>query len=132
MASDFDPSSLDRSMPQSGQDAILLLMRAWPLFEMALTDWLIAVVKMDEEIGRLFIGRMDTRGKISKLREIYQHLGDTQQVQWLKNLNKSAEGYTRVRNMIVHGVYLGYRPRPDTEEYELIYSTHRPIIGRRK
>jgi hypothetical protein len=101
MASDFDPSSLDRSMPQSGQDAILLLMRAWPLFEMALTDWLIAVVKMDEEIGRLFIGRMDTRGKISKLREIYQHLGETQQVQLLKNLNKSAEGYTRVRNILL-------------------------------
>jgi hypothetical protein len=70
---EFDPMSLDRGMPQSAQDAILLLVRAWPLYEAALTDWLTTVAGMNSEIGAFFIGRMDTRGKISKLKEIYQH-----------------------------------------------------------
>jgi hypothetical protein len=51
------------------------------------------------------VGRMDTRGKIDKLKEIYSHLGNKDQVQWLKTLDKSAEGYTRIRNTVVHSLY---------------------------
>jgi hypothetical protein len=36
MEPDFDPLALDKNMPQSAQEAILLLMRTWPLYEIAL------------------------------------------------------------------------------------------------
>jgi hypothetical protein len=128
---EFDPKSLDRGMPQSAQDAVLLLVRAWPLYEAALTDWLTAVAGMKREIGAFFIGRMDTRGKISKLKEIYQHLGDKRQAQWLTNLNRTAKDYTHIRNVVIHTIYLGHRPSPDKEgQYELIYSEHRPVKGK--
>jgi hypothetical protein len=133
MDTDFDPLVLDKSMPQSAQEAILLLMRAWPLFEIALTDWLIAVAGMTTDIGALMVGRMDTRGKIDKLKEIYSHLGNKDQVRWLTNLNKSARGYTVIRNTVVHSIYLGHRPDPEkSEEYQLIFSNHRPVKGRQK
>jgi hypothetical protein len=133
MDTDFDPLMLDKSMPQSAQEAILMLMRAWPLFEIALTDWLIAVAGMTTDIGTLMVGRMDTRGKIDKLKEIYSHLGNKEQVQWLTNLNKSARRYTVIRNIVVHSIYLGHKPDPkQPEEYQLIFSNHRPIKGRRK
>jgi hypothetical protein len=46
-------------------------------------------------------------------------------------LNKSAEGYTHIRNVIIHTIYLGHRPGPDKEgQYELIYSEHRPVKGK--
>jgi hypothetical protein len=60
---------------------------------------------MNCDIGVLMVGRMDTRGKIDKLKEIYSHLGNKDQVQWLKTLDKSAEGYTRIRNTVVHSLY---------------------------
>jgi hypothetical protein len=130
---DFDPMSLDRKMPQSAQDAISVLVRAWPLYEAALTDWLIAIAGMKSEIGTFFIGRMDTRGKISKLKEIYQHLGDKSQVESLTHLNKTAKAYTHIRNVIIHTIYIGHRPSHDKpDEYELIYSEHRPVKGRPK
>jgi hypothetical protein len=76
MAHEFDPLALDKSMPKSAEEAILLLLRAWPLFEIALTDWLIAVAGMNsDDIGALMVGRMETRGKIEKLKDIYGHLG---------------------------------------------------------
>jgi hypothetical protein len=133
MDPDFNPLTLDKNMPQSAQEAILLLARTWPLFEIALTDWLIAVSGMDSEIGVLMVGRMDTRAKIAKLKEVYAHLGDSRQVQWLKNLNRSAEGYTSIRNTIVHTLYVGHRPDPKKSgRYQMIFSTHRPVKGRRK
>jgi hypothetical protein len=130
---DFDPLALNKKMPQDAQEAILLLVRTWPLFEIALTDWLIAIARMDSEIGVLMVGRMDTGSKINKLKEIYAHLGDKNQVQWLKNLNKRAERYTYIRNIVVHTMYVGHRADPKKpEEYQLIFSTHRPVKGRRK
>jgi hypothetical protein len=133
MTDDLDPLALDRKMPQDAQEAILLLVRMWPLYEIALTDWLIAIAGMDSEIGVLMVGRMDTRGKIDKLKEIYAHLGDKDQVQWLKNLQKSAERYTYFRNTVVHTLYVGHRPDPEKpDEYQLIFSTHRPVKGRPK
>jgi hypothetical protein len=124
---DLDPTSLDKSMPQSAQDAIMVLLKSWVLFEVALTDWLVAVTGMRDDIGILVVGRMDTRGKIDKLKEIYSHIRDARQVAGLKNLGKSNEGYSKIRNTVVHNIYLGHRPRPDDRgQYDLIYSIHRP------
>lgn len=121
-------------MPGDAQEAILLLIRAWPYFEIALTDWLIAVSGMDSDIGALFVGRMDTRGKIDKLKEIYSHRRDADHMLSLKNLGKSAEGYILVRNTVVHSVYLGHLPckldKPDA--YQLVFSNHRPVKGKQK
>ncbi len=131
MALEFDPLALDKSMPKSAEEAILLLMRAWPMFEIALTDWLIAVAGMNSDVGALMVGRMETRGKIEKLKDIYSHLGNKDQVQWLTNLNRSAEGYTLIRNTVVHALYLGHRPDPEKPEaYQLIFSNHRPVKGK--
>jgi hypothetical protein len=130
---DFDPLALNKKMPQDAQEAILFLIRTWPLFEIALTDWLIALTRMDREIGVLMVGRMDTGSKINRLKEIYAHLGDKNQVQWLKNLDKSAKRYTSIRNTVVHTMYMGHRADPNKpEECQLIFSTHRPVRGRRK
>jgi hypothetical protein len=119
-------------MPQSAQDAIILLLRAWAVFELALTDWLIAIVGMKDDLGILLIGRMDTRNKIVKLKEIYEQLRDAKQVLALKGLGKANERYSQIRNTVVHNVYLGHRPDASKPgEYELIYSTHRPVKGRR-
>jgi hypothetical protein len=57
-------------------------------------------------------------------------LGDKRQVQFLTNLNKTAKGYTHIRNVVIHTIYLGHRPSLDKEgQYELIYSEHRPVKG---
>ncbi len=123
----FDPTLLNKNMPQDAQEAIISLLRAWVIFEIALTDWLIDVTEMNNEIGSLLIGRMDTRGKIDKLKEIYAHLEDKTQVKSLQNLSRSTEGYSRIKNTAVHMMYLGHRlRRGSSDEYELIYSTHRP------
>src|SRR5262249_14257368 len=61
------------------------------------------------------------------LKEIHAQLRDKKQVAVLKNLGKSNEGYSKIRNTVVHTVYLGHRGSP--EDCELIFATHRPAKG---
>ena len=130
---DFDPLDLDKKIPGHAKDAIINLLQAWALFEIALTDWLIASIGTNQDIGTLLFQRVSTNSKIDKLKQIYAHVGAKTDLEKLKELSRLEEKYSQIRDAVVHNMFLGTRnDASDETQCELIYSRHRPAKNRMK
>jgi hypothetical protein len=87
----------------------------------------------NQDIGTLLFHRASTKSKIDKLKQIYAHVGAKADLGKLKDLSQLEEKYSRIRDTVVHNMFLGTRNDAGHEaQCELIYSRHRPSRNRLK
>ena len=76
--------------------------QAWALFETALTMWLLALMEIEDDIGRIIIDRLDTRAKLARIKEIYQHLGSEDNAKVASTVVNKLEQWIKIRNTLAH------------------------------
>lgn len=107
--------------------SILLLMRSWPFYELALTEWLSVETGMQPDIARIMIGNMDTRNKLDKLVELHKHRNLTKQSQTVELIKKGDRNHSKTRNTVVHCPLMGaHKSNPET----LSFLTSKFVKGR--
>ena len=86
---------------------IVMVFRAWTLLEAALTMWLISLMGMEDDVGRLIVDRFDTRAKIARIKEIYDHFKNDDMVRTAKEVSSNYEKWVETRNILAHKVCFG-------------------------
>ena len=86
---------------------LVTIFQSWALLEGSLTAWLIALMSVDDDVGRLIVDRFDTRAKINRIREIYDHLHNANMVKTVKELSSNYEKWVEIRNSIAHKICFG-------------------------
>jgi hypothetical protein len=100
-------AQISRPLPDHVNRQIVQIFQAWALFEGALTMWLIALLGVDDDIGRLIVDRIDTRAKISRIKEIYDHMKNDGMAKTAKEVSSNYEKWVDIRNAIAHKIYFG-------------------------
>jgi hypothetical protein len=100
-------AQITKPLPDRVNQQIVQIFQAWALLEGALTMWLIALLKVDDDVGRLIVDRIDTRAKISRIREIYDHMHNDNMVKTVKELSSNYEKWVEIRNSIAHKICFG-------------------------
>lgn len=118
---------ITRPLPDHINRDIVLMFQAWALLEAALTMWLIALIDIEDDVGRLIVDRFDTRTKISRIKEIYDHLRNDNMVKTSKEISSQYEKWIDTRNIIAHKVCFGI----STDGTHLMFSTGKYVRQKR-
>jgi hypothetical protein len=110
----IDLSTLDREMSAVAKDTILNLLNAWAWFESILTEWLVDETKMEPDTARIVFGRMDPKGKLDKLSELFKHKGVEEKAKIAGRIRREIELHSVVRNTVVHCPHIGVDPKAPT------------------
>lgn len=110
------------------ENAINILVRTWPYFDHVLTEWLILLAEMQQDIGRILIGQMETKTKLDKLKAISKHLGHDADVKTIARISKSHVHFSKIRNAVAHCPILGMNP---DHPMEILFVESRFVKGRR-
>ncbi|WP_375453656.1 hypothetical protein [uncultured Methylobacterium sp.] len=100
-------AQISKPFPDNVNGDIVVMFRAWALMEAALTMWLIALMGVDDDVGRLVVDRFDTRTKISRIREIYDHFQNDDMTKTVKEVSYNYEKWVETRNIVAHKVCFG-------------------------
>lgn len=123
-----DATKINPDLPPVAENAISVLVLTWPHFDHILTEWLILLTEMQQDIGRILIGKMETNTKLDRLKAISKHLGHDADVKTITRISKSHEHFSKIRNTIAHCPILGMNPdRP----LEILFVESRFVRGRR-
>lgn len=111
---EFPVSDVSNTIDQESRDLIANLVLAWARFDSLVTQWTFRTFGMGPDAGSIFIGHMDTKSKLDKLKAIYVHYGITESVQMIAELAKLSKEHADVRNTICHKTCGGHsRSDPD-------------------
>lgn len=76
--------------------------QAWALLETSLTMWLVVLLNVEDDIGRIIVDRLDTKAKIGRIKEIYQHLGNDHNAKVASTMAVKIEQWVGIRNTLAH------------------------------
>ncbi|WP_293966204.1 hypothetical protein [Sphingomonas sp.] len=94
-------------------EVITLLNRTWPVYEMAVAEFLVNYVKGDVAEARIMTSHLTTDGKLQKLLLLATHHGRSEDEQLFGKIGKLHKSMAATRNVVVHCPLLGvYRPDP--------------------
>ena len=110
------------------ENAINVLIKTWPHFDHILTEWLILISEMPQDIGRILIGRMETKTKLDRLKDISKHLGRDADVKTIAQISRSHEHFSKIRNAVAHCPIIGMNP---DHPLEVLFVESRFVKGRR-
>jgi hypothetical protein len=104
---EFDYKKVNVGIPVEAQQTLFLFHNAFVFLEGALTEWLIRLTGMNDDIGKIMMGRMDNRAKFDKLNQIYKHLKNTKAIASIRSLEKSVRHCNDLRNLVAHNLCWG-------------------------
>lgn len=80
------------------------------MLETALTIWLLQLMKVDDDVGRIVVDRLDGKTKLMMIRDIYLHFGNEYSAKTAKNLSGQMEKWVDIRNILAHKPRQGFDP----------------------
>lgn len=101
------PDDIVREFPEEIYSLIGKIASAWSRLDMALLLLLMDASGTDAGIVGLFVGRLDSRGKLDRLMSILQYRKLNSQLAALKRLRPDLAKMQLQRNHVVHGDLLG-------------------------
>lgn len=104
---EFDPSDLDEIIPDAHKIAIADLMLAWGRFDTMLTRFMCKIFSMGDHIGSIFIGTMDIRSKLLKIKEVGLLHGTEGFASQMQVMSDNYSNHAQVRNAIAHNYLSG-------------------------
>lgn len=105
---EFQVSNVSGIIDQEGRDAIAALILAWARFDSLVTQWTFRSFGMGPDEGSIFIGNMDTKSKLDKIKALQKHFGHTDAAKQVHDLALAAKGHADIRNSICHKTCGGY------------------------
>jgi hypothetical protein len=99
---EFPISDVSNTLDEESRELIADLVLSWARFDSLVTQWTFRTFGMGPDAGSIFIGNMDTKSKLDKLKALYTHYGHTSSVQKIAELSKLSKGHADVRNTICH------------------------------
>lgn len=105
---EFQISDVSNIIDEEGRFAIADLILAWARFDSLVTQWTFRSFGMGADEGSIFIGNMDTKSKLDKIKALQKHFGHTDSVNKVNELAKAAKAHADIRNSICHKTCGGY------------------------
>lgn len=105
MQPDFDFDDIDPNIPDEVKIAIADLFLSWGKFDNAVTFWATAILRrfgLPEDVCSIFIGNMDTRTKLDRIKAVFSHFGYKDVVSQIAKLIKSHGREVEIRNALAH------------------------------
>lgn len=99
---EFDMSNVSNEIDGESRALIADLVLAWARYDSLVTQWTYRTFNMTADEGSIFIGNMDTKTKLDRLKALYKHYGNTSSVEQLAGLAKQSKTHADVRNTICH------------------------------
>lgn len=81
---------------------IAKLVLAWARYDSLVTQWTYRTFGMKADEGSIFIGNMDTKTKLDRLKVLFKHYGDASSAENVTELSKLTKIHADVRNAICH------------------------------
>lgn len=78
------------------------LILAWARYDSLVTQWTFRSFGMGPDEGSIFIGNMDTKSKLDKLKALFVHYGHTETIKNIAEISKLHKNHADVRNTICH------------------------------
>lgn len=125
----MDDLALDDIIPnldENARNVILNLTLSWARYDGILSQWLIYAYGMSLDDGALFVGSMDTKTKIDRLKCIYQHHGKNEAVTSLNRLLTAHLDKRWIRNHLAHSPCVG---RLKNEPETVVFATLKASKG---
>lgn len=111
---EFSISDVSNEIDEETRGLIADLILAWARYDSLVTQWTYRTFNMTADEGSIFIGNMDTRTKLERIKALYKHYGHTSSVEKVAELAKLSKPHTEVRNTICHKTCGGHsRSDPD-------------------
>lgn len=102
------PDDLETNLPGEVYGDIDTVFQAWALLETALTMWLLHLMGVEDDVGRIVVERLDAKNKLMRIREIYLHFGNDHSAKAAKNLSGQMEKWVETRNILAHKPRQGF------------------------
>ena len=123
---EFDITDLDKSIDEEVREVIGKLIMTWARLDSLLSQWVIVEFGMTLDSGSILLGNMDTRTKLDRLKQLYEHHGDKRSAKAVANLSKLHASHIDIRNTVAHTQCGGRRKsEPDI----LVFAPVKPSKG---
>jgi len=98
---EFPISDLTNTLDEESRNLIAELVLAWARYDSLVSQWTYRSYGMGPDEGSLFIGNMDTKAKLDKLKALFTHYGKSG-AKKIASLSKLSQTHADVRNTICH------------------------------
>lgn len=99
---DFNISDVSNEIDEESRALVADLVLAWARYDSLVTQWTYRTFNMTADEGSIFIGNMDTRTKLERIKALYKHYGHKSSVEKVAELAKLHKDHADVRNTICH------------------------------
>jgi len=99
---DLSPENLTFLLDDNSRKAILELVLSWGRYDGLISQWVLHAYGLSLDSGSILLGNMDTRSKLDRLKNLYQHHGMKAAVTKIENLQRDHRSYVDIRNLIAH------------------------------
>ena len=99
---EFNISDVSSEIDEETCILVADLILAWARYDSLVTQWTYRTFNMTADEGSIFIGNMDTRTKLDRLKAFFKHYGHTTSVELIAELAKLNKTHAEVRNSICH------------------------------
>jgi hypothetical protein len=103
----LSPENLTFLLDDSSRTAILDLVLAWGRYDGLISQWVLHAYGLSLDSGSILLGNMDTRSKLERLKNLYQHHGMKPAVASISKLQKDHLEFVGIRNLIAHSACAG-------------------------
>ncbi len=123
---EFAISDVSNSIDQEARNLISDLILAWARFDSLITQWTIRSFGMGLDEGSVFIGNMDTKSKLDKIKALQNHFGHIDAAAKVAEIAKQTRVHADVRNTICHQTCGGY---VKSDLSRLVFSNGKILAG---
>src|SRR6185436_6534463 len=93
---------INQKLTDEARGVICDLVLGWASYEYALSLWTLLAFGMNLDCGSIMLGRMDARGKLEKLKQLYGHHHKKHVVEKIVILSKKHAEFVDTRNTVAH------------------------------
>ncbi len=123
----FDVSDKANEIDQKARDLISDLILSWARYDSIITHWVIRSFGMGMDEGSIFIGNMDTKTKLNRIKALYKHFGFDDVASDIADLSKAHEEHADVRNTVCHKACAG---QSKSNPERLIFAGAKAVSGK--
>ena len=117
---------IDLCITKEAKLAVADMVLAWAALDTMISYWVLLLFGMPMDTGSILLGNMDTKTKITRLKQFFQHHGNAKEAALAQRLSKSHEKFVDARNTIAHRRCFGMQKSDPTR---LMFSSTKHILG---
>ncbi len=103
----FSDADLDRTISLAAREAICELILAWADLDTIVSYWTIKAFGMQLDVGSIMLGTMDTKTRLMRLKQLYEHKRNMPFAKNIGKLSKEMATWVDCRNIVCHQKCIG-------------------------